>query len=56
MPPHDRDPDMAAATGCLLGLVISVGGVAIIYVIAAWGEPAVRYAAWAALTIGETMR
>ena len=48
--------DMTPAAGIIIGLAVSIGGVAAIAAGVAWGEPVVRYAAWAALVIGESMR
>ena len=56
MTPDERDPDMRAAAGILLAVAVSIGGCAAIYAVAAYGEPVVQYAAWAALVMQETMR
>lgn len=55
MPPHDRDPAMAAAEGIIVGLALSLGGVAIVAAVAWLGAPALRYAAWVVLVIREAM-
>ena len=56
MHPNDRDPDMAAAAGVVVGLGISLGGVALLALVAWLGAPVARYAMWATATMVETMR
>lgn len=52
MPPNDRDPAM----GIVLAVAVSVGGVAVVAAVTAWGGPVLRYAAWVAATMVEAMR
>lgn len=53
--PDDRG-DMAPATGILLALVVSVGGVLAIYIGTIIGPTLLHYAAWAIVTLAEGAR
>ena len=57
MPPRDREPDMAAATGCIVGLALGLPiTAALIAAIVVWGGAALQYAAWTVATMVESAR
>ena len=57
MHPRDQEPDMAAATGCIVGLALGLPiTAAIIAAVVVWGATALQYAAWTVAVMVETAR
>lgn len=53
---RDDRGDMAPATGILIALAVSVGGVLAIYAGVVIGPTLLHYAAWAIVTLAEAAR